>query len=191
MPTPTYDGVVTSDLNESEEDKRLLVKFYLAAVKNEVRSAEAGRPIFDDVPMIQIITPGSRDVMINRVSEQYKQRFPRHWEHFQKGLEQVVDGTPLEEVPFLTVGQIAELKAVNCLTLEHLATMSDQLAQKMMGMHGIRKKAKEYLEAAESAAPITRLNDELAKRDAQLAALTEQNKKLSAQLEKLLAAETE
>jgi hypothetical protein len=186
MPTPTYDGVVTSDLNESEEDKRLLVHFYTEAVKNEAKSAEAGRPIFDEIPMIRIITPGSRDVMVNVVNDRYKERFPRQWERFTKQLEQSVDGTPLEQVPFLTVGQIAELKAVNCLTLEHLAGMSDQLASKLMGMHSLRQKAKAYLEAANNAAPLTKLQAELEQRDAEIESLRNQLKTLQAQMSKLV-----
>ncbi|TXH51659.1 MAG: hypothetical protein E6Q97_17895 [Desulfurellales bacterium] len=186
MPTPEYDGVVTSELDESAEDKRLLVKIFLQAVKNEAKSSEAGRPIFDEIPMIQIITPGSRDVMVNKLNDKYKERFPRHWERFQKGLEQLVEGTPLDEVPFLTVGQIAELKAVNCLTLEHLASMSDQLAQKMMGMHALRKKAKDYLDAAAGHAPIAKLQNQVDQLMAQVEALTNQNSKLSKELEKTL-----
>lgn len=189
MPTPEYDGIVTSELDESAEDKRLLVQFYYAAVKNEARSAQEGRPIFDDVPMIKIITPGSRDVMVNVVNDRYKQRFPRQWEAFEKNAEQLVDGTPLEEVPFLTVGQIAELKAVNCLTLEHLASMSDQLASKLMGMHSLRQKAKQYLEAAESHAPLARLQAELDKRDHEVQALQNQVQELNKRLQKVLDTE--
>lgn len=185
MPTPTYDGVVTSELDESAEDKRLLVQFYFEAVKNEFKSAQEGRPIFDDVPMIKIITPGSRDVMVAQANERYQTRFPRHWEAFQKKMSQVVEGTPLEQVPFLTVSQIAELKAVNCLTLEHLATMSDQNAAKFMGMNGLRQKAKDYLEAAKSAAPLTRLQAELAKRDNEIEVLKNQLAEQGKQLQKL------
>ncbi len=186
MPTPTYDGVVTSELNESEEDKRLLVQFYTEAIKNESKSAEAGRPIFDEIPMIRIITPGSRDVMVNVVNDKYKERFPRHWERFLKQQEQSVDGTPLEQVPFLTVGQIAELKAVNCLTLEHLATMSDQLASKMMGMNSVRQKAQAYLAAAKDAAPITKLQAEIERRDNEIDTLKKQLAALQTQMAKLV-----
>lgn len=187
MATPEYDGVVTADLDESAEDKRLLVHFYKEAIKNEFKSAQEGRPIFDEITMVKIITPGSRDVMVNVASERYQERFPRQWERFLKGQEQVVDGTPIAQVPFLTVGQVAELRAVNCHTLEHLASMSDQQASKMMGMHSVRQKAKDYLEAAKSAAPLTRLQAALEERDNKIAVLQETVNKLSAALDKLQA----
>lgn len=181
MPTPSYEFDST-DFETDEGDKRLLVQFFTEAVKDEGRSAEEGRPIFKEVVMVRIITPGSRDVMVTRASDRYKQRFPRQWERFQKMQDQTVDGTPLDQVPFLTVGQIAELKAINCFTLEQLAGMSDQLAQKMMGMHGLRQKATAFLQAAKDSAPLTQMQAELEKRDNEIALL-------KAQLDQLVASQ--
>src|SRR5262245_10732606 len=103
MYTPEYDGVVTSESIQSEADKKLFVQFFMIAKKNEGKSALEGRPIFDEVPMVKIITPGSKDVMVNKANETYQARFPLQWERFKKRLEQSQEGTPLEEVPFLTV----------------------------------------------------------------------------------------
>jgi len=174
MPTQEYDGVVTSESIQSDDDKRLVVEFYMAAVKDEGKSAEAGRPIFNDVPMIKIITPGSRDVYTNKALQVYRERFPKHWDRFQRRIVQIVEGTPLEEVPFLTVSQIAELKALNCLTLEQLAGIADTHGSKFMGFNGIKAKAVAYLEAAKSAAPITQLKAELERRDAEIITLQQQ-----------------
>lgn len=44
-------------------DIRLFKQFYKRAVLNRVRSAEAGRPIFDEVDYIRIIVPGSKDIL--------------------------------------------------------------------------------------------------------------------------------
>ncbi len=182
MPTMEYDGAVYDENNQYEDDKRLYVQFFMEAVHDKPRSDEEGRPIFKEVPMIKIITPGSRDSMVTRANEAYKRRFPSHWERFQKKMEQAIEGTPLEQVPFLTVGQIAELKAVNCFTLEQLGGMSDALASKMMGMHGLRQKAAAFLEAAKGAAPFTKMQAELEKRDVEITVLKQQ-------VEQLLAAQ--
>jgi hypothetical protein len=180
MPTPVYDGTIYDDQSIHEDDKRLFVQFYMEPVKNAVKSAAEGRPIFDDVPMVKIITPGSRDVMVTRANAQYQQRFPKQWEAFQRNIAQTVDGTPLEQVPFLTVSQVAELKALNVLSLEQLAGLSDAVVHKFMGAQKMKQQAQTYLDAAKSAAPMTQLMAELEKRDAQLAALQQQVEQLVA-----------
>ncbi len=180
MPTPTYDGAVYDDQTVHEEDKRLFVQFYLEPVKNATKSAVEGRPIFDELPMVKIITPGSRDVMVTRATANYQQRFPKQWDAFQRNLSQSIEGTPLEQVPFLTVGQIAELKALNVMTLEQLANLSDAVVHKFMGAQKMKQQAQTYLDAAKSAAPMTQLMAELEKRDAQIAALQQQVEQLVA-----------
>jgi len=178
MSTPEYDGVVTSDSVQSDDDKRLFVQFFMTAVKNESKSATEGRPIFDEVPMVRIITPGSRDVMVNKAMMVYQERFPVQWDRFQRKLTPAQEGTPLEEVPFLTVGQIAELKALNVFTLEQLAGISDTHSRHFMGCNGMKQKAVAYLESAKSAAPITAMKMELEKRDAEIEVLRGQVAKL-------------
>ena len=180
MPTPEYDGVVTSDAVQSDDDKRLFVQFFMTAVKNEQKSAAEGRPIFDEVPMIRIMTPGSRDVMVNKAMQVYQERFPVQWDRFKRKLEPAQEGTPLEEVPFLTVGQIAELKALNVFTLEQLAGISDTHGRHFMGYNGMKQKAVAYLESAKSAAPITRMREELEQRDAEINTLKQQVARLMA-----------
>ena len=186
MPTPTFDSEVYEDNQTYKDDNRLLAQFFTEAKKNETKSAEAGRPIFDEVTLVRVVTPGSRDVMVTKATEAYKQRFSKQWERFEKQQEQVQDGTPLDQVPFLTVGQIAELRGVNVFTLEQLAGMSDSLAQKFMGSHQLRKRAKDYLEAAAQAAPITHLQAELEKRDNQIELLQAQVQQLTASMEKMM-----
>lgn len=177
MPTPTFEADM--DFDTDEGDKKLLVMFYMEAVKNETASAEAGRPIFRDVPMIKILIPGSKDPTVQRVNENYIRRFPRQWDRFQKQMEQIVDGTPLDQVPFLTVSQIAELRGFNCMTLEQLAGMSDQAGQKFMGFQSLKQKAQKYLDAANNAAPITHLQE-------QVDALKSQNEVLERQLKETM-----
>jgi|SRR6185436_1626514 len=174
MATAEYDEKVYAEDQMFEDDKKLFVQFFMSAVQDPIKSKEEGRPIFREVPNIRVITPGSRDAMVTRATEHYQQRFSRQWDRFKKQLEQVQDGTPLDQVPWLTVGVIAELKGVNCFTLEQLAGMSDQLAGKMMGMHGFRQKAKAFLEAAAEAAPFTKMHAALEERDVEITVLKQQ-----------------
>jgi hypothetical protein len=185
MPTAAYDEKVFEEDQQYEDDKRLFVQFFIEPIKNETASEKAGRPIFDEVPCIRIMTPGSRDVMVQKVNESYKRRFPKQWDRFEKQQEEVVDGTPLTQVPWLTVGIIAELKAVNCHTLEQLATMSDTAMSKMMGMMGFRQKAQNFIAAAKETAPFTQMQAKIEERDNEITLLKSQLVEMQAAIGKL------
>jgi len=182
MSTEVLDFAMNFDDNQqSEADKRLLVAFFKDTVKNETKSIAAGRPIFDEIDLIKIITPGSRDSFVGDATEQYQQRFKAQWERYKAGQAQAVSGTPLNMLPWLSVSQIAEFNAVGCQTVEQLVGMPDSMSQKFMGHHAIKQKALAYLDAATSAAPMLKLQSELDKRD-------EQIKELQAQMAAVLAA---
>lgn len=180
MPTPVFDGFIIDANNEFEHDNKLYVKFFPQAVYNAAKSEDAGRPIFDEVDMIQVMTPGSRDSFVGKASQHYQFRFARQWAAYKAGKEQSADGTPIEEVPFLSVSQVAELKAVNVKTLEHLANMPDVLLQKFMGAHALKQRAQLFLNAAKDNAPMIKLQSELEKRDNEIAVLQRQMSELMA-----------
>jgi hypothetical protein len=115
----------------------------------------------------------------------YQMRFPRQWAHFKAGTTQDLGGTPLNQLPWLTMGQIAEFNAVGVHTVEHLVNMSDAHSQKFMGHHQIKARAQAYLDAAKDSAPAIKLQAEVQKRDEQIAELTEANKTLMARLDAL------
>ena len=185
MPTPEYDQKVYEEDQQYEDDKKLFVQFFMTAKQDPTASAKEGRPIFREIPCIRIMTPGSRDVMVNKVNESYKRRFSRQWERFEKQLEEVIDGTPLDQVPWLTVGTIAELKAVNCHTLEQLAGMSDTAISKMMGMIGFRKRAQNFLAAAKETAPFTQMQAQIEERDNKISLLENQLLEMQGAIAKL------
>jgi hypothetical protein len=172
MSTPEIDFQMNfEDAQQSEADKKLLVIFYKRAEKNETKSAEAGRPIFDEFDAVKILTPGSKDTYTGDASPDYQQRFPSQWSRYKAGQSQELAGTPLSLLPWLGIGQIAELNAVGCHTVEHLAGMSDALSQKFMGHHAIKQRAQQYLDAAKGNAPLLKMEAALQKRDEEIAEL--------------------
>ena len=174
MPTAQIDYQMDfQDGQQAEADKRLLVHFYKDALQNNFKTKQEGRPIFDEFDFIKIMAPGSRDTIVARVVDGcgYTRRFPKQWAQYQAGQEQSVSGTPLKQVPWLTIGQIAEFNAVGCKTVEQLVGMPDNLSQKFMGHHQIKQRAQAFLEAAKEAAPLLRMQEELDKRDSQIAEL--------------------
>jgi hypothetical protein len=180
MSTMEFDGQVYGEGQQYEDDKRLLVQFFMTAVQDKAASEAEGRPIFKEVPNVRIITPGSRDVMVTRATEGYQRRFARHWERFKQQADQNIDGTRLEEVPWLTVGTIQELKAVNVHSLEALASMPDSAINKMMGMVGFRQKARNFIENAKAQVPFVKMQAQLDERDNQIATMQEQINQLMA-----------
>lgn len=157
------------DGQQSEADKKLLAMFYNDVVKNEAKSIEAGRPIFDNVTLIRIITPGSRDTFVGDATLEYQRRFPQQWARFKAGQDQSEgSGTPLNMLPWMQPNQVAEFKAVGCHTVEQLVGMSDAISQKFMGHHQIKQRAQEFLDLAKENAPQLRLKAELEKRDEEI-----------------------
>ena len=172
----TYDqAAVMEDMPRHAMDKKLYVNFYVRPVMNSFKSAQEGRPIFDEVDFIRIIIPGDKNNVVDtKVTEEHKVRFESQYGKFKKNQEQAITGTPLEVWPLMTVGQVAELKALNIHTVEQLADLPDGLAQRIMGSHALRAKAKTFLEAAAGDAATTRLQAELETRDNEIALLKEQ-----------------
>ena len=170
MSTAQYEHDVRAfeDQNLYAGDDRMFVIFFKDAVHSESKSIEAGRPIYDEYDFIKIMAPGSKDSVIEKVNYGHQQRFPKQWAQYQAHQEQTTSGTPLSEVPWLTVAQRAEFLAMNVRSVEGLVGMPDNIAQKFMGFHGIKQRAQAYLDLAAGNAPTERLNAEIAKKDAEL-----------------------
>lgn len=178
MSTPTFESDVYDSDNRYKDDDKLVAFFHIESIQNNFKSNEAGRPIFEDVPHITIITPGSRDKFVGKATEEYKRRFPKQWAQFLAKENVEENGTPLSAVTWLTRSQIAEFNAVQIRTVEQLANLSDTLSQKFMGIHQIRSRAKTFLDAAAGVAVEENLKKELAKRDEEIEQLKAQMKEL-------------
>lgn len=178
MSTPVFDSDVYDSDSRYKDDDKLVVFFHVESIQNKFKSNEAGRPIFEDVPHITIITPGSRDTFVGKATDEYKRRFPRQWAQFEAKENIEESGTPLSAVPWLTRSQIAEFNAVQIRSVEQLANLSDSLGQKFMGIQQIKARAKMFLEAAAGEAVHEKMRKELEQRDEQIAALQQQVEQL-------------
>ena len=178
-------------------DERLHVRFSMGSVQDEVASKAEGRPIFRDVPFVEIWTPGDDTTVIKRAAwldahhpQSDINRFRKQWAAFEAGQSQdVVSGTPIDKLPGITEGQVRELQHFRVRTIEHLADLADTAAQNFMGINVLRQRARDWLEAARGAAPLEAAKAALAERDNRIEALEQM---LRAQGERLdaLAAET-
>ena len=176
-------------------DDALVATFRMMALKNEARSSAEGRPIFEDVEVVEIRVPGSRNwtpypaaahshwennpFSGEQTSRTYIERFPRQYAQFKAQLQQTKTGTPLDHAPFLSEGKRAELRAQNIYTVEQLAAIDGQ-ELKNLGPNGRDQKnrADEYLAASRENAPATQLQAELEALRAKNMALAEDNEAL-------------
>lgn len=166
-----------------QSTKGLYAEFHMEAEQDPDETEKQARPVFKEVEYVTIRVPGDKDNdIIRAVRPQDKQAWPVQYAAFRAGLTQPVTGTPLAQLPFLTKAQVMEFGAVGVKTAEQLVEMSDVVAQKFMGAHTVRKKVKDFLDAAAGAAPLTAMRSELDKRDTEISvlknALAEQGKKI-------------
>lgn len=154
-------------------NKLAFADFYNGTVKNETKSLEMGRPIFDDVEMIRIRWAGNtknefhapandrsdRPVTDPGTTDKYWPKWKDHpdfraaYEAFKQGQAIASNGTPLEEWSFLTAARRAELKAINIMTVDQIANLGPD-GMKRLGMEGpkLQEQAKLYLERAAGSA---------------------------------------
>ena len=155
--------------------RRVFARFFVKAVENAVKSAEAGRPIFEEHEFVELRWAGDntrggnvfpaheRSVYVPGMP--YKltraEQYEREYAAFQKGLAEKVDGTPLSEVAFLTRSRVEELRADNVPTVEALAGLNDRAMARMgSGIRDLVQKAKDFLAQADGGAELARLRRE-------------------------------
>jgi len=171
-------------------DEVLVALFKNHATPNEARSLAEGRPIYDDVEVCEIRTPGSRDVKVfpatavshweinpfdqSQRKVTYAERFAHQYQQFKRHEVQTKSGTPLDYAPFLSEGKRAELRAQNIYTVEALAAI-DGAELKNLGTGGreLKNAAVDYMAEAKKGAPNAQLQAELEQLKARNAILEE------------------
>jgi hypothetical protein len=159
-------------------DTGVVAVFRNGTVPNRVKSAEAGRPIYDDMEVVEVRHPGSRDYGVYPATDRshwdvdqftgeqrvvtYAERFSKQYQQFKASMQQTKSGTPLDYLTFLTEGKRAELRAMNIYTAEALAIV-DGSELKNLGPGGreMKNKTIEFLESSNETARITKLEAEL------------------------------
>lgn len=178
--TPNRDGTVSFG-----GDDRLWVRFFANSVQNNYQSEQQGRPIFEKRDFIEIIQPGERDRLVREANDGDKQRFPRHWEKYQAGNEQVPDGTPLA-ILYPHEPHICEsMQAIKIHTIDQLAGLNEAGIQRLgMGGRDHVERAKRFLEAASNFEGAHKMQAEIDRQRDEIAVLT-------TKIEQLLAAKAE
>lgn len=153
------------------DTRHLHITFFLEPVENPAKSRAEGRPIFEDREMVEIkfvgdpkrilVAPAHEKFTRDRASGQwvtYAQAYHRHYEAFKTGEAAKGEGTPIDELPFISGARRAELKALHIHTAEAL-TCLEGASLARLGMFGreLKDKVQAYIEKAKDSALETRL----------------------------------
>jgi len=168
----------TPQMSQRDPDATAVPLFKMLPVLNPTKTAQEGRPIFDDIEVVEIRFPGSRNYQPFPVHSEshkvddpytgasrsvtYAERFRKQYEQFKAHEMQTKSGTPLAYVPFLTEARRAELHAQNIYTVEALAAV-EGFELKSLGYQGrdLKNKAIEYISERKNAAPDMQMQAEL------------------------------
>lgn len=104
-----------------------------------------GVPVFMPIVKVRIKIPGSRDEVDRPVEPADKQRWPRQWEQFEKGLKQQLDGIPLSEFATATEAERQTLAQIDCQTVEQVAGLNDDIASRLR-LRSLKLKAEKFLQ---------------------------------------------
>ena len=150
-------------------DNKLYVEFFRKPVLQPGKSREAGRAVYEEIDYIRIHVPGDKSSVVERPANQQDIfRFQERYNKWKAGQEEAVSGTPLSALPGMNPSKVEEYKFFKLVTVEQLAEANDNLGAKFMSFQQDKQRAKAFLEVAKNNAPIEKMNEELAKRDAEL-----------------------
>jgi transposase-like protein len=161
-----------------DPDDSIVAIFKELAVKDEVASLAAGRPVFVDEEIVELHYPGSKNWSAHpatsfsnwitdpttgeQVKVTYAERFRRQYQQFKAHATQTKVGTPLQHVPFLTEARRAELRAQNIYTVEALAHIDGQELKNLgQGGRDMKNAAMEYIATTQTGAISAQVQAEL------------------------------
>jgi hypothetical protein len=161
-----------------KNDPLVIPVFKILTTKNEAKTREAGRPIYDDMEVVEVRFAGDRNkisvfpahAICGEVQDEdgntrritYAERWADQYKRFKAKQQQVAEGTPVDELPFLTQAKRSELKALSIYTAEALAALDGQPLKNLgQGGRDLKNQAIAYLERAAGTADVTRMAAEI------------------------------
>lgn len=176
----------------AKESALVIPRFYIHTVPNPVKSKEAGRPIFDDMEVVEVRFAADRqtigvypanaqcgqmeDEFGNFRPMTYAERWPEQYRRFKANQQQIAEGTPVDELPFLTQSKRAELRALGVFTAEALAALDGQPLKNLgQGGRELKNQAQAYLDAASGTANVTKMAAQIAELQERIRELTSES----------------
>lgn len=160
-------------------DALVVPRFYIHTTENKAKSKDAGRPIFDDMEAVEVRFAANRQTVsvfpahaiCGQIKDEdgdfrpmtYAERWPEQYKRFKAKQQQVAEGTPVDELPFLTQAKRSELKALSIYTAEALAALDGQELKNLgQGGRELKNQAQAYLDKAAGSADVTAMASKIA-----------------------------
>lgn len=179
------------------------LRFYEEAARNNFVSDKLGRPIYDQVAMVEVISPGNNSFPVFEIERifsdeagipprqsMYYARFETEYKAWKTGnIDADMRGTPIDQWPAIDKTMAASLREARIFTVEGLANLPDEKLR-VIGPGGLawRAKAIAYLQEAAGNAPSEALAAENAQLRQELADVKASMGEMNANMEKLQAA---
>jgi hypothetical protein len=162
----------------AEADKTLRVDFFYDEIPDAKKTEEMGRPMFRSVEMCSIKIPGDKDNHIigrvDRMNPDPRRRFAARYAHWKAGnATKEVEGTLLREWGLLDRAAVKSYEAVDVVTVEQLAGLSDATCQQYRGSLADRQRARDWLDKAKGLEPAAAARAENAALRSEIDALKE------------------
>lgn len=129
-------------------DQQLLVKFFNHPQISKFKSDKAGIPVYEDVEMVSVIQPGEKEEIKVLATEFHRRRFPKQYESFKAGIEQVAGGTPLEMLFPSEPSTILTLKQFHIFNVQQLSAITDSAMTQLPFGRTLVDRARAYLSQA-------------------------------------------
>lgn len=163
-------------------DDKLIVGFYKKSVLNAARSREEGKPIYEGRDFVKIQHPGETLNVVDRPAhEGDKQRWPQKWDQYRRGVSQIPDGVPLNQL-FPDKPQIVDMmRGYNIHTVEQLSNLSGEAIGTVgMGCQEWVNAAQRYMERVEKGINHHQFERAIGERDQRIHTLERQVAELTA-----------
>lgn len=149
MPQVDWNSIMNGNGAQKNRWSGCNVKFFNVVRRNEEKSKQAGRDIYDEIPSISMQWPGC-DETVRAIEEKDKIEHPQLWAAFTAGTGPVQSGMPLKEWTRITASAVHELAYLGFRTVEQLAEANDEVKRRMGPLSRFAKEAQEWLAAANS-----------------------------------------
>lgn len=130
-----------------EDDRSLIIRFFVDKKLLGLKSQEAGRPIYEDREYIEIKIKGQpKQVVVEEVNAKHRQKFTIAYAAFQANRELPLVGTPIEQLPGIGPSLAATLKTFGVRSIEDMAALNDIGIQNIGGgARDLQTRSKAYL----------------------------------------------
>lgn len=187
-----------------EKDRPAYIRFERRAVEDRAASEREGHFVSKDVDFAIVTPVGTKDeiprnmaewiphlkqqVREGRLPASHEEHYIKCYEAFKKGEDLPTTGTPIKGWPVLSPAQQTNCIAANVRTVEDLAILNGEGAQRIgMGAQEMKSKAEAWLKASKDIGLVVQSNAVLLGENARLKAtvesLTAKNNELAAKLQ--------